>query len=106
MGRAAACVRPGRDGLGPPRPRARPATLPVYDRNGNAGPAVWVDGRVVGGWAQCTDGEVVTEVFEDVGNDAAATVAERAAALTALLGDVRLTVRARGWTPVETQLRA
>ena len=24
----------------------------VFDRNGNAGPTIWVDGRVVGGWAQ------------------------------------------------------
>lgn len=78
----------------------------VYDRNGNAGPTVWVDGRVVGGWAQRADGEVVTELFEDVGRETATVVAERAAALTALLGDVRLTVRARGWTPVEQRLRA
>ena len=78
----------------------------VHDRNGNAGPTIWADGRVVGGWAQRADGEVVTELFEDVGGEAATAVEERAAALTALLGDVRLTVRARGWTPVEQRLRA
>ncbi|PRC48246.1 hypothetical protein C6A85_80815, partial [Mycobacterium sp. ITM-2017-0098] len=30
----------------------------VFDRNGNAGPTVWVDGRVVGGWRQNTEGRV------------------------------------------------
>ncbi|WP_309134097.1 DNA glycosylase AlkZ-like family protein [Cellulomonas sp.] len=77
----------------------------VYDRNGNAGPTVWVDGRVVGGWVQRPDGEVAVELFEDVGRAAADAVAERAAALTVQLADVRLTARARGWTPVEKRLR-
>ena len=31
----------------------------LYDYNGNAGPTVWVDGRIVGGWAQRPTGEVV-----------------------------------------------
>ncbi|MFS0705862.1 winged helix DNA-binding domain-containing protein [Cellulomonas sp. 179-A 9B4 NHS] len=78
----------------------------VYDRNGNAGPTVWVDGRVVGGWVQRADGEVAVELLDDVGRAAADAVAERAAALTAQLADVRLTVRARGWTAVEKRLRA
>ncbi|MFC8193507.1 winged helix DNA-binding domain-containing protein [Cellulomonas sp. NPDC057328] len=78
----------------------------VYDRNGNAGPTVWVDGRVVGGWVQRADGEVAVELLDDVGRAAADAVAEQAAALTAQLADVRLTVRARGWTAVEKRLRA
>lgn len=77
----------------------------VYDVNGNAGPTVWVDGRVVGGWVQRADGEVVTELLEDVGRAARDAVAERAAAVTELLGPVRLSARARGWTPVEQRLR-
>ncbi|MEH3032960.1 MAG: winged helix DNA-binding domain-containing protein [Aeromicrobium erythreum] len=78
----------------------------LFDVNGNAGPTVWVDGRVVGGWAQRADGEVVVDVLEDVGAEARAAVDDRAAALTARLGDVRLAARARGWTPVEKRLRA
>ena len=36
-------------------------TAPVlFDRNGNAGPTVWWDGRVVGGWSQRGDGEIVS----------------------------------------------
>ena len=38
----------------------------LFDRNGNAGPTVWVDGRIVGGWAQRGDGEIVTELLEPV----------------------------------------
>ncbi len=78
----------------------------VYDLNGNAGPTVWADGRVVGGWAQRDDGEVVTEIFDDVGAQTRGDVDRRAAALQDLLGDVRLKARARGWTPVETRLRS
>jgi hypothetical protein len=85
--------------LGPHRPH-------VFDVNGNAGPTVWVDGRIVGGWAQRDDGEVVHELLEDVGSEAAAAVDRAAAELTTRLGDVRLKARARGWTDVEKRLRA
>jgi hypothetical protein len=78
----------------------------LYDVNGNAGPTVWADGRIVGGWAQRDDGEVVVRLLDDVGTESAAAIEERAAALTIMLGDVRLKARARGWTPVERELRA
>ena len=39
----------------------------LFDRNGNGGPSIWVDGRVVGGWAQRKSGEVVYRLLEDVG---------------------------------------
>ena len=38
----------------------------LFDRNGNAGPTVWADGRVVGGWAQRRDGTVAVELLEPV----------------------------------------
>jgi hypothetical protein len=78
----------------------------VYDVNGNAGPTAWADGRIVGGWAQRDDGEVVVRLLDDVGTETSAQIDDRAAALTAMLGDVRLKARARGWTPVERELRA
>lgn len=65
----------------------------LFDRNGNAGPTVWVDGRVVGGWAQHPDGEVITALLEDVGADATAAVERRAAELQAWLGATRITPR-------------
>jgi hypothetical protein len=35
----------------------------LFDSNGNAGPTVWANGRVVGAWAQTEAGEVVVEPF-------------------------------------------
>ena len=58
--------------LGPHKPR-------VFDRSGNVGPTVWMDGRIVGGWAQRKDGEVVTQLLEDVGRERAAEVDQVAA---------------------------
>lgn len=78
----------------------------LYDVNGNAGPTVWADGRIVGGWAQRDEGEVVVRLLDDVGRETAALIEERAAELTAMLGDARLKARSRGWTPVERELRA
>ncbi len=49
----------------------------LFDSNGNAGPTIWADGRVVGGWAQRADGEVVLEFLEDVGAEAVALAAGR-----------------------------
>ena len=53
----------------------------LFDRNGNAGPTIWVDGRIVGGWAIRGDGEVVTKLLEDVGRAAAEAVDAEAARL-------------------------
>jgi len=62
----------------------------LFDRNGNAGPTVWWDGRVVGGWSQRPDGEIVHRMLEDVGSDAEAAVALEAERLESWLGDVRV----------------
>ncbi len=62
----------------------------LFDSNGNAGPTVWWDGRVVGGWAQRKDGEVVVRLLEDVGRDAERAVAAEAERLAAWLGEVRV----------------
>ena len=62
----------------------------LFDRNGNAGPTVWWDGRVVGGWSQRKDGQIVFRILEDVGEDGVRAVEAEAARLAAWLGDVRL----------------
>ncbi|MEU9075063.1 winged helix DNA-binding domain-containing protein [Kitasatospora sp. NPDC004745] len=83
----------------------RPEDVPaLFDRAGNAGPTVWWCGRVVGGWAQRPDGEVVWRLFEDVGAQAGAAVAAEAARLSGWLGEVRVTPRFR--TPLERELVA
>ncbi len=79
----------------------RPA---LFDGNGNAGPTVWCDGRVVGGWAQRRDGEVVHRLLVDIGSDAAATVEAEAHRLQRWLGDTRVTPRFP--TPLERELKA
>jgi hypothetical protein len=74
----------------------------LYDRNGNAGPTVWVDGRIVGGWGQRPDGEVIWRLLEDVDAGATAGIAAEAAALTGWLDGVVVTPRFR--TPLEREL--
>ncbi len=61
----------------------------LFDRNGNAGPTVWWDGRVVGGWSRRGDDEIVFKLLEDVGREADQAVEAEAARLAAWLGDVR-----------------
>ena len=68
--------------LGPHRPH-------LFDTNGNAGPTIWADGRIVGGWAVRPSGEVVTRLLEDVGRETERAVAREAAALTAWYGSVQ-----------------
>lgn len=53
----------------------------VFDSVGNAGPTVWVGGRIVGGWGQRADGSVVHEVLDEVGDRVARRIAEEAEAL-------------------------
>jgi len=65
----------------------------LFDTNGNAGPTVWSDGRVIGGWAQRTDGEVVVHLLEDVGRDAATAVDAAAGRLGEWLGPARVIPR-------------
>ena len=61
----------------------------LFDSNGNAGPTVWCDGRVVGGWSQRKDGEVVFRVLEDVGREAVGEIEAEAARLREWLGEIR-----------------
>jgi len=74
----------------------------LFDRTGNAGPTVWVDGRVAGGWAQRPDGSVAVRLLEDVGREAAALVADVTGRLSGWLGPARVTPKFR--TPLEREL--
>ncbi len=75
----------------------------LFDRNGNAGPTIWWDGRVVGGWAQRPDGEVAYRLLDDVGADAEEAVAQEAGELRRWLGATVVTPRFP--TPLVKQLR-
>lgn len=82
-------------------PGLRPA---LFDRSGNIGPTVWWNGRVVGGWAQRPDGEIVWRLLEaeGVGAEAEAAIAWEAERLRGWLDGTRVTPRFR--TPLEREL--
>ncbi|MFB1299158.1 winged helix DNA-binding domain-containing protein [Mycobacterium sp. pW049] len=65
----------------------------VFDRNGNAGPTVWVDGRVVGAWRQNSDARVELLLLEDVGRQASKALQAKADELTSWLDGVRINPR-------------
>ncbi|WP_329188451.1 winged helix DNA-binding domain-containing protein [Streptomyces sp. NBC_01428] len=84
-------------------PSLRPA---LFDGSGNVGPTVWWDGRVVGGWAQRPDGEIVWRLLapKDVGRDARTAITAEAERLQRWVGTTRVTPRFR--TPLERELAA
>lgn len=61
----------------------------VFDRNGNAGATVWVDGRVVGAWGQTPSGSIAIRHLEDVGTEAVAAIHQQAGRLEDWLGPTR-----------------
>ncbi|WP_447008258.1 winged helix DNA-binding domain-containing protein [Saccharothrix isguenensis] len=74
----------------------------LFDNSGNVGPTVWWNGAVVGGWAQRPDGELVWQLVEDVGTEAADAIAREADRMAVLLDGVRVIPRFR--TPLEKEL--
>jgi hypothetical protein len=65
----------------------------LFDTNGNAGPTVWSDGRIVGGWRQSEGGEVEVQMLEDVGAEPLAAIDAEAARLTEWLAGTRVLPR-------------
>ena len=65
----------------------------VFDTNGSTGPTVWMDGRIVGGWAQRKTGRVVVRLLEDLGSERAAKVDGAATRLQGQPGDLRVAPR-------------
>ncbi|MGW3151964.1 MULTISPECIES: winged helix DNA-binding domain-containing protein [Streptomyces] len=84
-------------------PELRPS---LFDYSGNVGPTVWWNGRVVGGWAQRADGEIVWRILdaEGVGREGETAIATQAERLRTLLNGSRVTPRFR--TPLERELSA
>lgn len=74
----------------------------LFDRNGNVGPTIWLDGRIVGGWGQRPDGTVVTELLEDVGAEALALIDARADELQRQVGET--VVRPSFPTPLQKEI--
>jgi hypothetical protein len=68
----------------------------VFDSAGNGGPTLWVDGRVVGAWAQTKDGTIHTHYFERVADARRHEIDERINEVKSWIGDTRFTVRFPG----------
>ena len=73
---------------------------PLFDNFGNIGPTIWVDGRITGGWAVSSAGEVMTELFENARSEEIALEAGR---LTDLLAGSPVVPSFP--TPLERKLR-
>lgn len=76
----------------------------LFDRNGNVGPTVWWNGRVVGGWTQRSDGEIRIGLLDEVPAGVRAAIDDEAARLAAYVGDARFTPRFG--TPLHRELTA
>jgi len=76
----------------------------LFDSNGNAGPTVWCDGRVVGGWTQLPSGAVAYRLLENVGAQAKSALDKAAHRLENWLGAVRLAARTRRRFMIEKEL--
>jgi hypothetical protein len=71
-------------------------SVEVFDTAGNGGPSLWVDGRVVGAWAQTRDGTIHTHYFERVAAARRREIDQRINELKSWIGDTRFTVRFPG----------
>ena len=65
----------------------------LFDTAGNAGPTIWWDGRIVGGWRQDEAGDVIVQMLEDVGADAMRAIEDEAARLAEWLDGTRVLPR-------------
>jgi Winged helix DNA-binding domain len=65
----------------------------LFDTSGNAGPTVWWDGRIVGGWRQAESGDVVILPLEDIGAEGERAAEAEAARLTEWLDGMRVLPR-------------
>jgi hypothetical protein len=68
----------------------------VFDSAGNGGPSLWVDGRVIGAWAQTKDGTIHTHYFERVAAARRREIDQRIDELKSWIGNTRFTVRFPG----------
>jgi hypothetical protein len=74
----------------------------LFDRNGNAGPTVWANGRVVGAWGQTERGEVLVKPFGRLDAATRTLLEAERERLQSWLGDVR--IRPRFGTPLANEL--
>lgn len=75
----------------------------LYDRNGNIGPTIWANGRIVGGWSQDSSGSVQYRIIESITSDELDLIEREAEQVDDWLGDT--VVKPRFGTPLDKELR-
>ncbi len=65
----------------------------TFDGWGNAGPTIWRNGEVVGGWAQRDDGTVAVELYAELTKSERAMLEEQIDRFHAFVGDTLVRVR-------------
>ncbi|MEO6124376.1 MAG: winged helix DNA-binding domain-containing protein [Ilumatobacteraceae bacterium] len=76
----------------------------LFDRNGNGGPTIWVDGQVVGGWVQRKDGTLLPGFLAQVTKAQRRAIDAEFNRIRSTVGDTRFTVRFPA--PLQIQLPA
>ena len=76
----------------------------LFDRNGNAGPTIWANGRVIGAWGQTEAGEIAIELLARVDPHTRSLIEAERERLRAWFGEVR--VRTRFGAPLASALAA
>ncbi|HKY47020.1 MAG TPA: crosslink repair DNA glycosylase YcaQ family protein, partial [Acidimicrobiia bacterium] len=74
----------------------------LFDRNGNIGPSIWHNGRIVGGWGQTKERKIAYRLLVPAPPAVIKAVAREAAAVEEWMGDTKVTPRFR--TPLEAEL--
>ena len=74
----------------------------LFDSNGNAGPTVWANGRVVGAWGQTDDGDIAIELLDRLDAANRRRLDAERERLAAWLGDAR--IRPRFGAPLGKEL--
>jgi hypothetical protein len=59
----------------------------LFDRNGNIGPTIWADGRIVGVWVQNSNGEIVHHLFESLSTTSQELLEAETSRLAVFLGE-------------------
>ncbi|MFI1200085.1 winged helix DNA-binding domain-containing protein [Streptomyces sp. NPDC020883] len=77
-------------------------TKALFDRNGNIGPTIWWNGRIIGTWAQHPDGHLNHHLLTDPGGQARTAIEAETDRTRAFLADTRVTPCYR--TPLERSL--
>ncbi|GHE04945.1 winged helix DNA-binding domain-containing protein [Streptomyces alanosinicus] len=77
-------------------------TKALFDRNGNIGPTIWWNGRVIGTWAQHAQGHINHHLLTDPGRQARAAIEAEIQRLLTFLDGTRVTPCYR--TPLERGL--